>query len=47
MLRSFFERTTSPKVLGADRSERYLASGAPVRTLNPDNLDLPGDVTEK
>lgn len=46
-LRYYFELTTSPNVIWADLSKMDLSPGAPVMTLNPDNLDLSGDVTEK
>lgn len=43
----FFELTTSPNVVWADLTKFNLTPGAPVRTLNPDNIDLSGDVTKK
>jgi choloylglycine hydrolase len=46
-LRYFFELTTSPNVVWADLSKFDLAPGAPVMILNPENLDLSGNVTEK
>jgi penicillin V acylase-like amidase (Ntn superfamily) len=46
-LRYFFELTTSPNVIWADLSKMNLSVGAPVMTLNPDNIDLSGDVTGK
>lgn len=46
-LRYYFELTTSPNVIWADLSKMDLAPGAPVKTLNPDSVDLSGDVTEK
>jgi choloylglycine hydrolase len=46
-LRYYFELTTSPNVIWADLSKMDLAPGSPVKTLNPDNIDLSGDVTEK
>jgi penicillin V acylase-like amidase (Ntn superfamily) len=45
--RYFFELTTSPNVLWADLTKLDLKPGAPVLTLDPDNLDLSGDVTLK
>ncbi|HQR07818.1 MAG TPA: linear amide C-N hydrolase [Gemmatales bacterium] len=46
-LRYFFELTTSPNVIWADLTKFDLAPGSPVKTLNPDNIDLSGDVTDK
>ena len=43
--RYFFELTTSPNVLWADLTKFDLSSGAPVLTLNPEDLALSGDVT--
>lgn len=43
--RYFFELTTSPNVIWADLSKMDLAPGAAVMQLNPDNIDLSGDVT--
>jgi penicillin V acylase-like amidase (Ntn superfamily) len=45
--RYFFELTTSPNVLWADLTKFNLKPGAPVMILDPDNLDLSGDVTER
>jgi choloylglycine hydrolase len=45
--RYFFELTTSPNVLWVDLAKFNLSAGAPVMTLNPDNLSLSGDVTER
>jgi choloylglycine hydrolase len=45
--RYFFELTTSPNVLWADLTKFDLKPGAPVMTLDPDNLALSGDVTEQ
>ena len=45
--RYFFELTTSPNVLWADLTKFDLKPGAPVMTLDPDNLELSGDVTER
>jgi penicillin V acylase-like amidase (Ntn superfamily) len=44
-LRYFFELTTSPNVIWADLKKFDLAAGQPVRQLDPDNIDLSGDVT--
>lgn len=46
-LRYYFELTTSPNVIWADLSKFDLAPGSPVKILNPDNIELSGDVTEK
>ena len=43
----FFELTTAPNVIWADLTKFNLKPGAPVRTLNPDNISLSGDVTGK
>jgi choloylglycine hydrolase len=45
--RYFFELTTSPNVLWADLTKFDLKPGAPVMILDPDNLELSGDVTER
>jgi choloylglycine hydrolase len=45
-LRYYFEYTTSPNVIWADLSKFDLKPGAPVRILNPDNMELSGNVTE-
>lgn len=45
--RYFFELTTSPNVLWADLTKFNLKAGAPVMTLNPDNMALSGDVTKR
>lgn len=45
--RYFFEFTTSPNVIWADLRKFELAPGSPVMVLNPDNIDLSGDVTGK
>lgn len=44
--RYFFELTTSPNVIWLDLSNFNLESGAPVMVLDPDNLDLSGNVTK-
>lgn len=46
-LRYYFELTTSPNVIWADLSKMDLKAGAPVRVLNPDNVELSGDVSDK
>jgi penicillin V acylase-like amidase (Ntn superfamily) len=43
--RYFFELTTSPNLIWADLMKFDLNAGAPVRELDPDNIDLSGDVT--
>lgn len=45
--RYFFEMTTSPNVIWADLSGFKLEPGSPVMMLNPDNVELSGNVTEK
>jgi choloylglycine hydrolase len=45
--RYFFELTTSPNVIWADLRKFELAPGWPVMVLDPDNINLSGDVTEK
>ncbi|MGV3634482.1 MAG: linear amide C-N hydrolase [Pseudorhodoplanes sp.] len=42
--RYFFELTTSPNLIWADLMKFDLSAGAPVRQLDPDNIDLSGDV---
>ena len=43
--RYFFELTTSPNVIWADLIKFDLSPGAPVMILNPDNVELSGNVT--
>ena len=43
----FFELTTSPNVIWADLTKFNLSAGAPVRVLDPDNINFSGDVTAK
>jgi penicillin V acylase-like amidase (Ntn superfamily) len=43
----FFELTTAPNVIWVDLKGFDLAPGAPVMLLNPDNIDLSGDVTAR
>jgi penicillin V acylase-like amidase (Ntn superfamily) len=45
--RYFFELTTSPNVIWADLTKLKLNAGAPVMLLNPDNINLSGDVSGK
>jgi choloylglycine hydrolase len=45
--RYFFELTTSPNVIWADLRKFKLERGAPVRSLDPDDIALSGDVTAK
>ena len=45
--RYFFELTTAPNVIWTDLSKLNLADGAPVLTLNPNHIDLSGDVTSQ
>jgi choloylglycine hydrolase len=43
----FFELTTSPNVIWVNAKKLDLKPGAPVLTLQPDNLDLSGNVTTR
>jgi penicillin V acylase-like amidase (Ntn superfamily) len=43
----FFELTTSPSVMWAALTKFHLAPGDPVMILNPDKVELSGDVTGK
>lgn len=45
--RYYFELTTSPSVVWADLTRFDLAPGAPVMELNPDDINLSGDVTDR
>lgn len=45
--RYFFELTTSPNVVWADLSGFSLAPGSHVMALDPDNIDLSGNVSKK
>ena len=45
--RYFFELTTGPNVLWANLTKFDLKPGASVMTLDPDNMALSGDVTER
>jgi penicillin V acylase-like amidase (Ntn superfamily) len=44
--RYFFELSTSPNVIWVDLSKFDLSRGSPVMMLNPDNVELSGNVTE-
>lgn len=43
----FFELTTTPSVIWTDLLSFDLSAGAPVQELNPDNINLSGNVTDK
>jgi penicillin V acylase-like amidase (Ntn superfamily) len=43
----YFELTTSPNVVWADLTKMDMSAGAPALVLNPDNVALSGDVTDK
>jgi len=45
--RYFFELTTSPNVVWVDLMKFNLNSGAAVKSVNPDSIELNGDVTRK
>jgi penicillin V acylase-like amidase (Ntn superfamily) len=45
--RYFFELTTAPNVIWVDLAKFNFQVGAPVMTLNPDNIDLSGNVSAK
>lgn len=45
--RYFFELTTSPNVVWAELVKFDLAEGAPVMMLDPDDIDLSGDVSAR
>mgnify|MGYP001217586130 CR=1 FL=1 len=45
--RYYFELTTSPNVVWADLDKFNLEAGSPVMILNPDNIDLSGNVSDK
>jgi choloylglycine hydrolase len=40
----YFELTTSPSVIWTDLSAMNLEAGQPVRVLDPNNIDLSGNV---
>jgi hypothetical protein len=43
--RYYFELSNSPNVIWADLSAMNVEAGSPVRLLDPDNIDLAGNVT--
>jgi len=45
--RYYFELTTAPNVIWADLTKMNLAAGAPVTVLNPNDIALSGNVTDK
>lgn len=45
--RYFFELTTAPNVVWVDLARLDLSPGAPVRVLDPDNIELSGNVTSR
>jgi choloylglycine hydrolase len=45
--RYFFELTTSPNVVWVDLARFNLAPGAPVKVLDPDNVELSGNVSSR
>lgn len=45
--RYYFELTTSPNVIWVDLSKFELDAGSPVTVLDPDDIDLSGDVSGK
>jgi choloylglycine hydrolase len=45
--RYFFELTTSPNVVWVDLAALDLSAGRPVRAIDPDDLGLSGDVTDR
>jgi penicillin V acylase-like amidase (Ntn superfamily) len=45
--RYFFELATTPNVVWAELDRFDLTAGAPVRVLDPDDIDLSGDVSDK
>ena len=45
--RYYFELTTSPNVIWADLLKMNLKPGASVMVLNPDDIALSGNVTDK
>jgi penicillin V acylase-like amidase (Ntn superfamily) len=45
--RYYFELTTAPNVIWADLLQMNLAPGAPAMVLNPDDIALSGDVTDR
>jgi penicillin V acylase-like amidase (Ntn superfamily) len=45
--RYYFELTTAPNVIWTDLKKLNISEGAQVMKLNPNNIDLSGDVTAK
>jgi penicillin V acylase-like amidase (Ntn superfamily) len=45
--RYYFELSTAPNVIWADLLKMNLAAGAPVMVLNPNDIGLSGDVTDR
>jgi len=45
--RYYFELSTAPNVIWTDLLKMNLAAGAPVMMLNPDDIGLSGNVTDK
>lgn len=45
--RTFFELTTSPNVIWMDLGKFDFTAGSPVMTLDPDDINLSGDVSER
>jgi choloylglycine hydrolase len=45
--RYYFELSTAPNVIWADLLKMNLAAGAQVMMLNPDDIALSGNVTDK
>lgn len=45
--RYFFELTTSPNVIWVYLAKINIKAGAPVMPLDPDNIDLAGNVSAK
>ncbi|MCC5832595.1 MAG: linear amide C-N hydrolase [Chlamydiales bacterium] len=46
-LRYFFELTTSPNLIWIELTKFDLSSGSPVLVLDPDNISLSGDISDK
>jgi len=46
-LRYYFELTTSPNVIWTDLAKFDRMPDSPVKILDPDNVGLSGDVTER
>jgi len=45
--RYYFELSTAPNVIWADLQQMNLSPGAPTLVLNPNDIALSGDVTDK